>query len=92
MWRILEVFLRSAFLDNSLDRTRLLQVLLDRCRKESLETTTRIVKALYTVSETLYCRAHKTQFDEAISKLGTGVTILLCLATLPYQGTFFGFD
>jgi len=81
----LEVFLRSAFLDNSLDRTRLLQVLIDRCRKESLETTTRIVKALYTVSETLYCRAHQTQFDEAISKLGTGVTIMLCLATLPYQ-------
>jgi hypothetical protein len=81
----LEAFLRSAFLDDSLNRTRLLQVLIDRCHNESLETITRIVKALYTVSETVYCRAHQTQFDEAISKVGTGVTIMLCLATLPFQ-------
>jgi hypothetical protein len=81
----LEAFVRSAFLDDALNRPRLLRVLIDRCRKESLESATRIAKALYTVSETLYCRAHQTQFDEAISKLGTGVTIMLCLATLPFQ-------
>lgn len=81
----LAVFVRSAFLDDSLNRTRLLQVLVDRCRNESLETAARIAEALYTASETLYCQAHQTQFDEAISKIGTEVKILLCSATLPFQ-------
>lgn len=81
----LEAFISRAFVDSSVDQTHLLKALIERGRKEPLDVVTRIIKALYTASETFYCRQHQAQFDQAIKEIGTGVTILLCMATLPFQ-------
>jgi hypothetical protein len=81
----LESFVNAAFSDPETDHAILLKALVARCHEESLDVVNRVIKSLFTASETIYFRAHRPLFDTAVEQLGSSAVFMLSTSTMPFQ-------
>lgn len=81
----LESFIYNAFADDSLDKTVLMNALIERSSHEPLGFANRVAAALFRASEEYYYRQNKRCFDSAHQEIGSAGVSMLCWATLPVK-------